>query len=182
MRSRPVIGRSRDWIDGAAGWPLKALTPRASCSRQKTGRKASTIIKVASDEAMKPAAYAAAAPCGRDSSSGRRHMCQSCDRYDSTVQIRGPRQLRRIAEKVRDAVSTGALRCNEFESSRALISQPPFSELNLESTIPDVLRYYFECPLCGAAFGLVVETFHGQGGQWSRLKPGSFAIIRTTRH
>ena len=96
-------------------------------------------------------------------------MCESCDSFDTTIQIHGPQYLRRIVAKVRYAVSTDTLRCNEFESSRALINQPLFSELNLESTIPGVIRYYFECPSCGAAFGLMVEAFHGQGGQWSKL-------------
>ncbi len=96
-------------------------------------------------------------------------MCQSCDTFDTTVRIHGPQQLRRVVGKIRDAVAAEILRCNEFESSRALIGQPPFSELNLESTIPDVIRYYFECSSCGTVFGLMVETFHGQGGQWSKL-------------
>jgi hypothetical protein len=100
---------------------------------------------------------------------GGDNMCQSCDTFDTTVQIHGPQQLRTIVEKVRGAVVAEILHCNEFESSRALIGQPPFSELNLEQTIPDVIRYYFECPSCGATFGLMIEAFHGQGGQWSKL-------------
>ncbi len=96
-------------------------------------------------------------------------MCRSCDTFDTIVPIHGPQQLRRIVAKIRDAVEAEVLRCNEFESSRALIGQPPFSELDLERTIPDIIRYYFECTSCGAAFGLMVEAFHGQGGQWSKL-------------
>ena len=100
---------------------------------------------------------------------GGDYMCQSCDTFDTTVQIDSPKQLRRVVEKVRNALEAETLRCNEYESSRALIGQPPFSELNLESTIPDVIRYYFECRSCGAAFELMVEAFHGQGGQWSKI-------------
>ena len=96
-------------------------------------------------------------------------MCQTCDTFDTTVRIHGPRQLRTIIEKIRNAVATEILICNDFESSRALIGQPPFSELNLERTIPDIIRYYFECQSCGAMFKLMVEAFHGQGGQWSKI-------------
>ena len=96
-------------------------------------------------------------------------MCQSSDSFDITVQIHRPEQLRRIFEKIRHAIKGKTLRCNEFESSRALIDQPPFSELNLKSTIPDVIRYHFDCPSCAATFGLMAEAFHGQGGQWSKL-------------
>jgi len=96
-------------------------------------------------------------------------MCQTCDSFDTTVQIHGPDQLRRIVEKIREAVRAEALHCNEFESSRALVGQPPFSELDLERKTPDVIRYYFNCSGCGETFGLMVETYHGQGGQWSKL-------------
>ena len=100
---------------------------------------------------------------------GADDMCESCDTFVTTVPIHGPDQLRRIVGKVRRAMAAGILRCNDFESGRALIGQPRFSELDLEHTIPDVMRYFFECPSCGAAFGLEVEAFHGQGGQWSKL-------------
>lgn len=96
-------------------------------------------------------------------------MCEACDTFDVEVPIHGPQQLRALVEKIRAAVQTGTLRCNEFESSRALIDQPPFSELDLDPTIPDVIRYYFECSSCDSVFGLLVEAFHGQGGKWSKL-------------
>jgi 5-methylcytosine-specific restriction endonuclease McrA len=96
-------------------------------------------------------------------------MCEACDTFDTQVAIDGPRQLQRIVAKVWAAVADGVLRCNEFESSRALIGQKPFSELNLDQSIPDVLCYYFECTSCGSVFGLEAEAFHGQGGRWSKL-------------
>ena len=96
-------------------------------------------------------------------------MCETCDTFDVTVPIHGPQQLRRVVEKVRGAIDAGSLRSNEFESSRALIGQPLFSDLDLADAVPDVISYYFECPRCGSAFGLMVETFHGQGGEWSKL-------------
>jgi hypothetical protein len=96
-------------------------------------------------------------------------MCEACDTFDTEVAIHGPGQLRRIVSKIQAAVSDGVLRCNEFESSRALIGQTPFSELNLDQSIPDVLRYYFDCVSCGDVFSLEAEAFHGQGGRWSKL-------------
>ena len=96
-------------------------------------------------------------------------MCEACDTLDVEVSIHGPQQLRSVLDKIRAAVSAGTIRCNEFESSRALIGQPPFSDLDLTTTIPDVIRYYFECTSCGAVFGILVETFHGEGGKWSKL-------------
>ena len=96
-------------------------------------------------------------------------MCERCDPFDIEIAITGPRQLRRIVSKVQAAIADGRLRCNEFESSRALIGQKPFSQLDPEEPTPDVLRSYFECEHCGNVFGLMVETFHGKGGNWSKL-------------
>ena len=100
---------------------------------------------------------------------GSRIVCNACDTFDVEVEIHGPQQLRGIVVKIQAAVEAGILQSNEFESSRALIGQPAFSDLDLDTTIPDVMRYYFECSSCGSVFGLLVETFHGQGGTWSRL-------------
>ena len=96
-------------------------------------------------------------------------MCQACDAFDSEVAIHGPQQLRRLVQKVRGAIDAGTLSCNDFESGRALIGQPSFDALDLDTTIPDVMRYYFECESCDAVFGLIVEAFHGSGGMWSKL-------------
>ena len=96
-------------------------------------------------------------------------MCERCDPFDIEITIHGPRQLCRIVSKVQEAITNNRLRCNEFESSRALIGQKPFSQLDLEESIPDIMRYYFECEHCGNVFGLMVEAFHGQGGTWSKL-------------
>ena len=71
--------------------------------------------------------------------------------------------------KIAEAVEAGSLQSNDFESSRALVGQPAFSELDLRTTAPDLLRYYFECPSCDGVFGLIVETYHGEGGRWGRL-------------
>ena len=57
-------------------------------------------------------------------------MCETCDTFDVTVPIHGPQQLRRLVEKIGAAVEAGALRCNEFESTRALVGQPRFSDLD----------------------------------------------------
>ena len=96
-------------------------------------------------------------------------MCETCDEFDVEVRIHGPVQLRRVVAKIQAAVEVGTLRSNDFESSRALVGQPSFNDLDLRDTIPDVLRYYFDCPSCDAAFGLDVEAYHGQGGRWGRL-------------
>lgn len=94
-------------------------------------------------------------------------MCQACDTFDSRVAIHWPQQLRTLVRKVRAAIESGTLRCNELESSRALVGQASFATLELDTTIADVMRYYFECESCGAAFGLFVED--GSGGEWSKL-------------
>jgi hypothetical protein len=67
------------------------------------------------------------------------------------------------------AVEVGKLTYDSFESDRALTGQESFLSLNLAVPFPDVLRYYFNCKHCGNGFGLRVETYHGQGGEWSKL-------------
>jgi len=96
--------------------------------------------------------------------------CSACDQYDTEVLIRWPGQLARVIEKIRIAVSDGVLHYNAFESDRELVGQPSLMELDLSGPIPDVMRYRFQCPLCGSCYGLFVETYHGAGGKWSTLK------------
>lgn len=96
-------------------------------------------------------------------------MCDVCIEYDTEIAINGPVQLRRITSKVRAAVEEGKLEYNSFESDRALVGQESFMNIDIEGSLPDVIRYYFECPSCGSAFGLMAETYHGQGGSWSKL-------------
>ncbi len=95
--------------------------------------------------------------------------CTSCEQFDTSIVISSPGQFRRIAEKVRDAVASGVLRYNTFESDCELICQPSFVELDLSAgQIPDVMRYHFECPHCCESYALFIETYHGSGGTWSR--------------
>ena len=95
--------------------------------------------------------------------------CTACDQFDTSIVISSPGQFRRIAGKVRDAVASGVLRYNTFESDRELIGQPSFVELDLSAgQIPDVMRYYFECPHCRESYTLFIEAYHGGGGTWSR--------------
>lgn len=94
--------------------------------------------------------------------------CERCDAFDTEVAIPTPRVLRSVGEKVREAVHDGTLSYNSFESSRELIGQPSFMELDLSGVLPDVLRYHFDCKRCGNCYGLFVETYHGSGGKWFR--------------
>ena len=96
-------------------------------------------------------------------------MCELCNEFDTDIQIHGPEQLRRIMKKLLDAVNNKQLLYNSFESDRALIDQISFLQLDISSSLPDVIRYYFNCEKCGNVFGLFVETYHGQGGTWSKL-------------
>jgi hypothetical protein len=95
--------------------------------------------------------------------------CEKCDQFDITVAVHSPGQLRRICEKVRAAASEGLLHYNSFESSREQIGQGDFMALAFQGPLPDVMRYHFECPVCGNRYGLFVETYHGSGGEWTRL-------------
>jgi hypothetical protein len=94
--------------------------------------------------------------------------CERCDVFDAEVAIPTPGVLRSVAEKVRLAVYDGTLSYNSFESSRWLIGQASFMELDLSSALPDVLQYHFDCKHCGNCYGLFVETYHGSGGKWFR--------------
>ena len=96
-------------------------------------------------------------------------MCEICDEYDVEIKIYSPEQLRRVMKKVKEAVEAEKLSYNSFESDRALIGQLSFKELDLNRNFPDVIRYYFDCVKCGNVFGLMVETYHGQGGTWRKL-------------
>ncbi len=94
--------------------------------------------------------------------------CERCDPFDTEVAIPTPGVLRSVAEKIRESVRSCTLSYNSFESSRELIGQPSFLDLDLSGTLPDVLRYHFECKHCGNCYGLFVETYHGSGGKWFR--------------
>ena len=96
-------------------------------------------------------------------------MCNVCDEYDIKIKISSPAQLRRLMKKVKDAIDNKKLSYNSFESDRALIGQISFIELDLDGNFPDVVRYYFDCVNCRNVFGLIVETYHGQGGAWSKI-------------
>ena len=92
--------------------------------------------------------------------------CERCDAFDTEVAIPTPRVLRNVAQKIREAVLGGVLSYNSFESSRELIGQPSFMDLDLSGSLPDVLRHHFDCKRCGNCYGLFVETYHGSGGKW----------------
>ena len=93
--------------------------------------------------------------------------CSNCHEMNVAIAIESPGQLRRIAQSVREAVQTDVLRYNSFESDRELVGQASFLDLDLAAPLPDVVRYHFDCPVCGRCFGLFVETYHGSGGSWS---------------
>jgi hypothetical protein len=92
--------------------------------------------------------------------------CERCDPFDAEVPIGTRAVLRSVAERVRQAIRTGTLCYNSFESSRESIGQRPFLDLDLAGVLPDVLRYHFDCENCGNCYGLFVETFDGTRGRW----------------
>jgi len=96
-------------------------------------------------------------------------MCDLCEAFDTEIAIHGPAQLRRIAKKLQDAVRSGVFHATTPEPSDILGAQTPFSELVLDGVLPDHIDYDFRCNRCGATFSLSVETYHGQGGTWSKL-------------
>ncbi len=96
-------------------------------------------------------------------------MCESCDFFDTEITIHGPGQLRRIVERLQEAVRANILCCDVDGEHSDTIKHTPFVALDLDGNIADVLIYDFRCSQCGAAFGLRVETYHGQGGSWSKL-------------
>jgi hypothetical protein len=104
--------------------------------------------------------------------------CERCDAFDAEVAIPTPGVLRSVAERVRAAVDDGTLSYNSFESSRELIGQPSFMELDLSGALPDVVRYHFDCKGCGNCYGFFVETYHGSGGKWFRTGnlPPNYAV------
>jgi hypothetical protein len=93
-------------------------------------------------------------------------MCESCELYNTEVEISSPGQLDRIIEKVQAAVESGALLYSSYESDRENIGQPSFMSLKPAEVLPDIMRYHFACPKCGESFRLSVETYHGAGGRW----------------
>lgn len=92
--------------------------------------------------------------------------CERCDAFDTEVAIPTPEVLRTVVQKVREAVQNGTLSYSSFESSRELIGQQSFMELDMAGPFPDVIRYHFGCQRCGNCYGLFVETYHGSGGKW----------------
>lgn len=94
--------------------------------------------------------------------------CDRCAAFDAEVIITTPGGLRDVVARVRSAVDAGTLSYNSFESSRELVGQPSFMDLDGSSALPDVLRYHFDCQRCGNCYGLFVATFHGSGGKWAR--------------
>lgn len=96
--------------------------------------------------------------------------CGACEEFDVEIPIHGPDHLRGIILKLRNAVAAGRLSYNAFESERALMGQKRFMDLDVDGFLPDVLCYYFDCPSCKAVYSLEVETYHGSGGKWSRLR------------
>src|SRR5262245_24745844 len=94
--------------------------------------------------------------------------CERCAAFDTEVPIPTPGVFRSVAQKIREAVLGGILSYNSFESSRELMGQPSFMELDTSGPLPDVLGYHFDCLQCGNCYGLFVETYHGSGGKWFR--------------
>ena len=95
-------------------------------------------------------------------------MCESCDIFDTDIAIHGPGQLRRMVVRLQEAVRTDVLACDTDGSGSDTIDQELFAALDLEGSAPDVLAYDFRCKQCGATFCLSAETYHGQGGSWSK--------------
>ncbi len=93
--------------------------------------------------------------------------CSNCHHFNTEIAICSPSQLVRVAENVQEAVAAGILNYNSYESDRELLGQPSFLDLDLHKRFPDVLRYHFDCAICGRCYGMFVETYHGSGGTWS---------------
>ena len=93
-------------------------------------------------------------------------MCPECDEFAANLEIHGPAQLRRIVDKLQDAVSARKLRPDDSRSPPALGPQVHFAELDLSTTLPDAMIYYLTCCSCGRAFQLQCDCYHGAGGSW----------------
>lgn len=90
--------------------------------------------------------------------------CSNCEQIGEETKINLPSDLQNVLKGLNQLIDENKIVENSFESSRALIGQPPFSEINPEGTYPDVMIYYFDCQKCKNVFELSVETYHGEGG------------------
>ncbi|MHC4215406.1 MAG: hypothetical protein ACYSWP_18750 [Planctomycetota bacterium] len=95
-------------------------------------------------------------------------MCSTCDEYDVDVEIHGPAQLRQMVYKIKVAVRSQVLQADDDRSRREISNQSLFLDLDLSGTLPDVIRYHFQCTDCECPFILHCDPFHGSGGKWCR--------------
>ncbi len=90
--------------------------------------------------------------------------CSNCEQIGIEAKINFPSALQNVLKGLFQLISENKITENGFESSRALIGQPKFSEIKAEGPYPDVMDYFFDCNNCKNVFELTVETYHGAGG------------------
>ena len=97
--------------------------------------------------------------------------CSNCSDIWERQEINSPGQLTSVLQTVKAAVAQGILVSEEAAElgSFPIEQSATFQGLKPEGPWPDVIDYYFRCAKCGQRFQLSAETYHGNGGEWSRL-------------
>lgn len=87
-------------------------------------------------------------------------MCDKCDGFIETIQIRHPYEYFNLIEQVKIIIEEGTLVLVEGNCN--------LEDIKKGSPFPDDILYHsFKCTKCSQRFSLSVETYHGSGGRWS---------------
>jgi hypothetical protein len=91
--------------------------------------------------------------------------CQNCKDLNMKVEIRSPRELKKVLEAIKEHVGTGILTVLPEESPWS----KPFAQVNISGPWDNIVNYVFRCNSCAKKSRLSAETYHGSGGQWKPI-------------
>ena len=100
--------------------------------------------------------------------------CKHCKEICQVYKISQPSNLKKAIRVIRDNIGDGTIIGSDFWPDQYLkTSTEPFSQIQDEGPLDDVLIYYFECTKCKQLFKLCAETYHGNGGSWGPINKDS---------
>lgn len=91
--------------------------------------------------------------------------CAECGELN-THRFRSPADLLHALQVAAAEVDRGALRRTNVKD-RDIPEQQALDSILAASVLPDMVKYRFQCTVCGDRFELVADTDHGDGG-WVR--------------
>ncbi len=100
-------------------------------------------------------------------------ICPACRGLPESRSLDVAAKYHRLVKRLDAHLDSGALIPDPDGDRDPSLTPCSYAEMKAMDGLPDIFSFFFRCTGCAKRFNLMCETYHGGGGHWKVVTPGS---------